>query len=77
VSHSDINATCADGSVPRAVASESPSISPIRKHRSLPLAVLTRMSSAQVALILFGLVEGIVQPDIMRFMRGIRIIQFI
>jgi len=57
VSYSDINATCADGSVPR--------------------AVLTRMSSAQVALILFGLVEGIVQPDIMRFKRDMRIIQFI
>src|SRR5262245_33167484 len=38
---------CADGSVPRAVTSESPSISPFRKPRSLPLAVLTRRSSAQ------------------------------
>ena len=43
----------------------------------MPRAVLTRMSSAQVALILFGLVEGIVQPDIMRFKRDMRIIQFI
>jgi hypothetical protein len=40
--------TCASGAVPRAVASESLSISPFRNTRSLPLAVLTRWSSAQV-----------------------------
>ena len=39
----------ADESVPRAVASEVPSISPFRKLRSLPLAVLTRRSGTSIA----------------------------
>src|SRR6266508_1468102 len=45
----------ADDSVPRAVASEVPSICPLRKLRSLPLAALNRRSSAQVEIFwLFG-----------------------
>jgi hypothetical protein len=47
----------------------------LTRNRLFTPAVLLLVSHSE--LILFGLVEGIVQPDIMRFMRDMRIIQFI